>query len=115
MLLLLLNIDGKYSNNTHINTFLFIPFSMSFVYSQLVNDFFFSFLLFVFAYFHNKLFSFFIGIFRRKTSQLKYEPPYSKKPNLSKYTNPGNMTHPGEEMPMDGSNKLIFTNPSLMG
>ncbi|CAO1336972.1 unnamed protein product [Diamesa tonsa] len=48
---------------------------------------------------------------RRKTTRLKYDPPYIKKP-ITKYvtTATANHHHSVEEVSLDGSNKLMFAN-----
>jgi hypothetical protein len=52
---------------------------------------------------------------RRKTTRLKYEAPYMKKP-IAKYVS--NVTanhHSVEEVSLDGSNKLTFQNQNQFG
>lgn len=52
-------------------------------------------------------------ILRRKTTTLKYDPPYVKKP-MAKYVTSANANHHSidEEMSLDGSNKLMLNNPN---
>jgi len=49
---------------------------------------------------------------RRKTTTLKYDPPYSKKPIAKSYggaaTAPNH--HSVEEVSLDGSSKLVYAN-----
>ncbi|KAG5678287.1 hypothetical protein PVAND_007974 [Polypedilum vanderplanki] len=52
---------------------------------------------------------------RRKTTRLKYDPPYVKKP-MAKYVTTANANHHSiEEMSLDGSNKLMFNNQNQFG
>uniref|UniRef100_A0A336MZJ4 CSON003544 protein n=1 Tax=Culicoides sonorensis TaxID=179676 RepID=A0A336MZJ4_CULSO len=48
---------------------------------------------------------------RRKTTRLKYDPPYIKKP-MAKFTGPTALVnhHTAEEVSLDGSNKLVYGN-----
>lgn len=48
---------------------------------------------------------------RRKTTRLKYDPPYIKKP-MAKYAGPTALVnhHNAEEVSLDGSNKLVYGN-----
>lgn len=48
---------------------------------------------------------------RRKTTRLKYDPPYIKKP-MPKYAGPTTLVnhHNPEEVSLDGSNKLVYGN-----
>jgi hypothetical protein len=53
--------------------------------------------------------------YRRKTTRLKYDPPYVKKP-MAKYVTTANANHHSvEEMSLDGSNKLMFNNQNQFG
>jgi hypothetical protein len=53
--------------------------------------------------------------FRRKTTRLKYDPPYVKKP-AAKYIATANTNHHSiEEMSLDGTNKLMYNNQNQFG
>lgn len=49
-----------------------------------------------------------LQLFRRKTTRLKYDPPYVKKPMAKGYAGAATANHHSvEEVSLDGSNKLI--------
>lgn len=61
-----------------------------------------------FYFFHFNLFTSTWKSIRRKTTRMKYDPPYTKKSIGKSYGGSGNANHHSvEEVSLDGSNKLI--------